>query len=290
MYCDYLGNERTAFNRRKGQRVVDRPVRTTTIGKWLRLASQLEKVDLNTYRYQEAHIYCEPVDEALGSDVQHFASIATPLTRFVFVCNALEEAYRFISPTYENMYELALSTPERPEYQRSPSMQAAYLLDARRDTFPLPPDHEHLVDNLLKIASQYAAASATTLDFGDKTQTDLSFGLNIVRNLRNHIAHGVFPILDNPEYSMGSATSEKRNLVNLLYQLSRIAGLGIQMILACDNDGFASSEYSYVCNDEQYGEFFRDSCNLRYLLSLHREQNFGLNESDYFRLSTSHGE
>ncbi|MDN3685526.1 hypothetical protein QW180_26115 [Vibrio sinaloensis] len=68
---------------------------TESIAKWLKLASQLDNVQLNPFRYEEAHYWCESAGDELDSDASHNSSIITPLTRFLFISNALEETYRF---------------------------------------------------------------------------------------------------------------------------------------------------------------------------------------------------
>lgn len=114
---------------------------------------------------------------------------------------------------------------------------------------------------------------------------DQSYGLQLVRNVRNHVAHGVFPLLENPEYSMNDDHLARRNTINLLNQCTRIGAIGIQLMLAIDNDGFHSILYGEHCDDFDYGTYFSENMNREYLVNLHRSQDFGLNESAYFRWS-----
>lgn len=99
------------------------------------------------------------------------------------------------------------------------------------------------------------------------------------------MAHGVFPLLENPEYSMNDDHLARRNTINLLNQCTRIGAIGIQLMLAIDNDGFHSILYGEHCDDFDYGTYFSENMNREYLVNLHRSQDFGLNESAYFRWS-----
>lgn len=283
-YCDYLDNRRTTYIRKNGVQIPDQEARTATVAGWLRLASQVDHVDLDTYRFQEAHIYCEPVNEQLRSDAEHHSLIATPLTRFVFFCNALEEAYRFVSPTYETQFDRVAAQGVKEEYLRSRSMQAAALLDEAMSP-QVPYGYQHLVENLMKVAQVYLKQVCGVLDVAGRTEKDLSYGLQLVRNVRNHVAHGVFPLIENPEYSMDVDQSIRRNTINLIKQCTRVGAIGIQMMLAIDNDGFQSALYNENCEDFEYGKYFSEHMGRVYLLNLHRSQNFGLNESAYFQWS-----
>lgn len=283
-FCDYLDNRRVTYVRKKGDLIPDQEARTAVIAGWLRLASQIERVDLDTYQFQEAHIYCEPVDEQLRSDAEHHSLIATPLTRFIFLCNALEETYRFVSPTYEKRFDSRVAEGVKEEYHRSRSMQATLILDEGQH-LSVPYGYQHLTENLLKVSQIYLGQFGGTFDVGGRVIGDQSYGLQLVRNVRNHVAHGVFPLLENPEYSMNDDHLARRNTINLLNQCTRIGAIGIQLMLAIDNDGFHSILYGEHCDDFDYGTYFSENMNREYLVNLHRSQDFGLNESAYFRWS-----
>lgn len=284
LYCDLLSNVRELVKRERGEITpTDEFSSTSNISKWLRLAGQLHKVAIDAYQYQEAHLYCEPVDEFLSSESRHHADWLTPLTRFLFVSNALEECYRFMSPRYEVVYEESKSD-SRPEYRRNSSAKAVYLLD-KATTIALPAHYEHLIENYRKLVLYYAKSFSIRCDVAVEAESRLGYGLDLVRTVRNNIAHGGFPVVNNPEYS-SSKSNIKRNLVNLLGQSSRMASLNIQMLLAIEPlafDSMMAMQYGSD-DDDETGTRFRAHCNQNYLLNLHLIQDFGLNESDYFRL------
>jgi hypothetical protein len=283
-YADYLDNIRMTYTRKKKILKADKDALTSTIANWLRLASQIERVDLNTYQFQVAQDYCEPVAALLDSDAEHYSRLATPLTRFIVFCNALEETYRFLSPSYEKNFNKALALNPKQEYLRSPSIQAAFLLDQSAGT-SIPAGYIHLVDNLSKVAKQYFEQTGGVLDTAGKSAEDLSFGLQLVRNIRNHVAHGVFPLLGNPNYSWSSNDLQVRNTINLLNQCTRVGAVAIQIMLNMDSDGFQSQLFEDASEDPETGHYFSERMLGGYLMTLHRLQEFGLNEEAYFKWS-----
>ena len=291
MFSELLLNEHNVYERKKGVVKQKGKAHTKNIAKWLRLASQLERVELNPFRYEEAHIYCEPVNDMLTSNAQHHETIITPLTRFIYVANALEEIYRFISPLYEAAYDILQKQSLKPEHIRTYSAQSAYLLEKEQENIKLPRHYNHLVDNFLKIVKLYTDQFHSHFDMDLENSKGLSFGLCLVRNIRNQIAHGSFPIIEDPEYTCEFYEPHtKRNIINLLGQASRISAINIQMLLAMASDGLGSDEHEASCMDYDYGDYFKEHCTFHYLLNLHVIQDFGLNESDYFAFSSEEDE
>jgi len=275
-YCDLLDNSRTAI-RNKGFSSSD--TTTSGISKWLLLSSQVHEVLMDTSQFEEAHLYCEPVLDLQKSDANHRGSLATRLTRFVFFCNALEETYRFSELSYDRLNK------GKKSGSRSRSMKAAAVLKEYSGTLKLPADFGHLSENLFKLTKIYETGLSVKLERSVQDTADITLGLDLVRCLRNHVAHGIFPILENPEYSWKMSPELHRAVLNLLNQAVRVGTLNIQLLLAVDNDGFRSQLYDELSDDPETGDYFSRNCTSDYLLSLHRNQDFGLNERSYFRWS-----
>lgn len=100
--CEYLGNDA-----RYSDIDTRRTVRTQTIGDWLKLASQLEEVKVDTWRFKSDSGYCGRIADRVSSDSAHYTKYSTALTRFLFVSSALEEAYRFVDHRYVEMADKA---------------------------------------------------------------------------------------------------------------------------------------------------------------------------------------
>lgn len=284
IYCELLNDEKAVYKLAKGNVEECGTAKTASIGKWLRLASQLESVEMNTFRYEEAHFYCEPVADELNSNAKHDSSIATQITRFMFISNALEEAYRLSSHIYEKEYSKLSISKNRLERQRSYSTQSAWLLDEVFTSLNMPENYFHKVDGLIDISKHYRDIFKVGFDM-DLTETKTaSRGFSVVRNLRNHIAHAVFPIVENPEFTWEFDDPKIKKLVlTLLLRASRLAAMNIQVILGFSCKEFKSDSYAYFSEDPDTGEEFKEIFNCgEYLNHLHIEQSFGLNESSHW--------
>jgi hypothetical protein len=285
MFCELLENTHTVYKYSKKNLRNDGSAHTVNIAKWLSLASQIKSVEMNPFRYEEAHLWCEPVADKLDSDANHHTAIITPLTQFIYIANALEETYRFTSSLYEIHHERIKIDVINLERKRDYSAQAFWLLDEIFSKNDVPTHYNHKVDNFLSLAKKYQSNFNVAFDVELKNNGNLSYGLSLVRNIRNHIAHAVFPIIENPEYTFEFSNSQtKRLILNLLGHASRVAAMNIQILLGISNDGFKSVEYSYLFNDPDYGDRLESLFTLDYLNTLHIEQEFGLNESAQWQL------
>ncbi|UYG05538.1 hypothetical protein OCT51_09315 [Halomonas sp. LR3S48] len=284
IFCELLNDEKIVYKQVKGKVEECGTVKTTSIAKWLRLASQLESVEMNTFRYEEAHIYCEPVADELSSNAKHDSSVATQITRFMFISNALEEAYRLSSHVYEEECSKLLSSGNKLERQRSYSTQSAWLLDEVFASIDMPENYFHKVGGLIELSKHYKNIFKVGFDMNLDESKTASRGFSVVRNLRNHIAHAVFPIVENPEFTWGFDNPKVKKLVLiLLLRASRLAAMNIQVILGFACEGFKSDSYACFSEDPDTGEAFKEVFNSgNYLNHLHVEQNFGLNESSHW--------
>lgn len=285
MFCEILENSHTVYKYAKKSFTEEGSSHTLNIAKWLKLASQIESVEMNSYRYEEAHLWCEPVAEKLDSDANHHTSIITPLTQFIYVANALEETYRFMSPLYKTNYEHIKMERPNLEIKRNYSAQASWLLDEVFSNIDRPTHYNHKIDNFFSLVKKYQSNFNVTFDVDLKNNGSLSYGLSLVRNIRNHIAHAVFPIIENPEYNLEFLNPQtKRLILNLLGHASRVAAMNIQILLGVSNHGFKSVRYSLLLDDPDHGDRLESLFTLDYLNTLHIEQEFGLNESAQWKL------
>jgi hypothetical protein len=279
-FCELLYDEKIVYKAVKKEIVDCGVAKTQNIAKWLRLASQLESVEMNTFRYEKAHLYCEPVADELNSNANHDSSLATQITRFIFISNALEEAYRLSSQVYEQQLSKLTKSGKKIERQRSYSTQSAWLLDEVFASRQLPESYSHKVDGLNEVSKLYKDIFKVNFDIDLEKNNKKSIGFSLVRNIRNHIAHAVFPIVDNPEFTWEFDDPRTKKLVlTLLLRASRLAAMNIQVIIGFVCDEFKSDDYVYLSEDTVVGDVFSESCTLRYADNLHIEQDFGLNES-----------
>ncbi len=267
-YCRFLDNE--SKYKRHGQ---VRVVKTKVISDWLKLASQLEKVEIDAWKFTDdsSSRYCRPVADEHDSNSKHFTAYSTVLTRFMFISNALEETYRFV----DRFYLSSEGVSELPENKklREASLRATTLADNLASD-NLPKYFKHIVNNLHLTFEYYCSELNPALTGMSGVEEDQnSYGLHIVRNIRNHIAHGVFPIIDNPEYWGEEETRDK--LIALLFHASRVSCLYIQALIFKYNNGFQSDDYSIISEmnwDEE--TYFIDNCKVELALQLHIDSDF----------------
>lgn len=122
--CRYLGNT-AKFTKNGYTRIVN----TSVIGDWLKLACHLKKVDMEWWRFRDemSDMYCPSDIDEEASDDEHFTEYSTALTRFMYVTNAMEEAYRFIDNKYLAL-DSVINTPDNKRFKES-SMRAIVVIN-----------------------------------------------------------------------------------------------------------------------------------------------------------------
>ena len=276
--ADYLGNTSTYESEHGVAKI-----KTEAIGDWLRLAAQLEKVEVNTWKFESsgAGLYCGTVADNIDAHAEHYTTHATALTRFMFVCNGLEEAYRFIDHLYGPLS--VRKGIAKGQLKRTSSLRAVGLLDdlfEREGTSAAPRDFEHYCRNFIGLFDRYRAghkASVCGIDVGAENR--LTYALQLVRNLRNHVAHGTFPLGPPADYG-GYEDSEE--LVQMLRHACRVSALYMQVILRWFSTGFKSYEYNIISNaDGKEFDRFIEKCTLKYIQDLHVKSDFALHDDLY---------
>ncbi|WP_367351164.1 hypothetical protein [Achromobacter animicus] len=261
-------------------------IRTETIGDWLRLAAQLKTVEIDPWKFEPTAgdaFYCEPVADSIRDYGQHYTTHATALTRFVFVCNGLEEAYRFLDHLYGPM--AVRKGIAKRDLKRTSSMRAVALLDdlfEREGSAAVPRDFEHHCGNFIQLfrlyETEHDAAVGGIAAGAEKLPT---FALQLVRNLRNHVAHGTFPLGPPADYG---GNEDSKELVLMLRHACRVASLYMQIMLRWFSPGFESYDYKAMqgTNGKEFDRFIK-RCSLAYVLDLHLKGDFALHEglSDY---------
>jgi hypothetical protein len=244
-----------------------RLVKTQELSQWLKLASELDSVQIDTWKFAgEDGMWCRPAAEMYTSDSKHFSVYSTNLTRFIYIYNSLEELYKFLDKHYDVV----------PKKIRSPSVKCSYLLNNTKNII-IPNNFWHLSENYQSFIKQYAKTFCVTIKSDTNFNNKVSFALDLIRDVRNHIAHGVFPIADNPEYS-GFGNNEMRLISNLLGHSCRLAALYIQMIFLNFNNGFSEGHNLFIDTLEEKSVIpFLEN----HLLNLQLKTEFGLNPTEF---------
>lgn len=276
--ANYLGNK-SIYTSEHGTATIE----TETIGNWLQLAAQLENVEVNTWKFEssDAALYCGTWADNIDDHSKHYTKHATALTRFIFVCNALEEAYRFIDHLYSHMATRKGIAKSR--LKKTSSLRAVGLLDdliERVGAATIPQSFEHHCGNFIRLFNRYKAEHGAAVGGIDAGAEKLpTYALQLVRNLRNHVAHGTFPLGPPQDYG-GYEDSEE--LVLMLRHACRVAALYIQIILSRFSTGFESWDYESIRNaHSKKFDRFLEKCTLEYILDLHLKGDFALHQAPY---------
>lgn len=272
--ADYLGNTSTYVSEHGTA-----TIKTETIGDWLRLASQLKTVEVDAWKFTADYAgYCGTSADRIDAHSEHYTAHATALTRFMFVCNGLEEAYRFIDHLYVPFADQ--KRIGKGKRKRTSSLRAVELLD---DLFDCngpnvqPRDFVHLCGAFMLLFDQYKNEHSIALSgIESGAQQRPTYALQLVRNLRNHVAHGTFPLGPPTDYG-GYEDSEE--LIQLLNHACRVSALYIQVIFRGYSPGFHSYEFNAMldANGEEF-ERFIEKCNFEYVRNLHLKNSFALHK------------
>lgn len=270
--ADYLGNTSTYVSEHGTA-----TIKTETIGDWLRLAAQLKTVEVDAWKFTADDAgYCGTSADRIDAHSEHYTAHATSLTRFMFVCNGLEEAYRFIDHLYTPLADAR--NVGKSQRKRTSSLRAIELLDDlfKRDGLAVQPqDFSHLCGVFVQLFDQYKKEHSAALSGiepgGDQQPT---YALQLARNLRNHVAHGTFPIGPPTDYG-GYEDSDE--LMQLLNHACRVSALYMQVIFRGFCPGFSSYEFNAMqdANGEEF-EKFLDRCTVEYIRNLHLKGPFAL--------------
>jgi len=277
--CTHLNNEEKYESNGR-----TRVINTSNFSQWLKLASQMKSVEIDAWAFPGIDaMWCRPAAEALDAESEHFTNYSTPLTKFIFIYNALEELYKMMAHQYDSVVDqLNISKKMR---MRSASLKSSKLLELSPDLI-LPVHFEHLCKNYLIYYEEYddlfgLELSKATLEYNGKA----NFAIDLIRNLRNHIAHGVFPIIEDPDYGGDYTGNEKRLIMNLLGHSCRLAALYIQLFLSNFNTGINSGPvYAILDFYENEIECDIDEFFIDYISKLHIEGEFGFNPEEYEKL------
>lgn len=273
----YLGNK-SSYHSEHGVATI----KTETIGDWLKLAAQLEKVEVNSWKFESSDaIYCGSAADNIVAHSKHYTTHATALTRFVFVSNGLEEAYRFVDYLYEPVS--VRKDIAKGQLKRTSSLRAVTLLDdlfEREGAFARPRHLEHHCSNFIRLFNRYKeehSVSLSGIDAGAENRS--TFALQLVRNLRNHVAHGTFPLGPPADYGGYEHSNE---LVLLLRHACRVSALYLQIILRWFCTGFDSYDYNAILNaNGKEFDGFIEKCTLEYIQDLHVKSAFALHNDLY---------
>ncbi|WP_123950481.1 hypothetical protein [Vibrio crassostreae] len=262
-FCRLLSN--TSIYRNE-----ERQVTTESIGAWLRLASELESVSINKWKFEDPNVLCESIATANDELSENLGDFSTNLTRFMYMSYALDETYRYVDRHYTSKNPTGVA--------RQASLRACWVIDD--EYLRIPEDMDHAISNLKTFMTTYDPDYENKI-FNKHVQsniTDSSYGLHLVRGLRNIIAHGVFPIVGADGHFAAELSNDSYTCQNLLRWGTRVGVMYIQLLMANQFDGFSSPAYNYLVEvdseHEDNNRYFYEHCTKNLALHLHKKIEF----------------
>lgn len=257
-------------------------INPSPISEWLKLAANLDSVVISTDKYAvDDYIYCDSAYEQHQEDNKYFSLFQTALTRFLYVSNALEEVYRSFSK------HLPKEAKIKGKPIRADSIKCMILLE-KIDKKHLPEDFMHHSYNLTKKFEKYINFNKPEINNPKEYPSEHQcHALNIVRNMRNYLAHGVIPINTTPY--LKAADDHWYNLYETLTVATRVAAFYIQSYLSKYVEHFFLDDYlndigyysvtesqEELANPPPFPEYLKAPRNLPELLcKLHLKDAFG---------------
>jgi hypothetical protein len=282
--CELLGNE-SVYNGDDGPSVAS----LATVGTWLKLGAQLEKVEIDTWKFESSAsaMMCRPAADEISSNSSHLSTYSTSFTRFMFTTSALEEMYRFLDHHY---LRWANANHVKRKDRARISIRTAILVDQVNSEHW--PDHfQHLCASFCKLSERYRQRRGQQLSGMHFTAEGRpSYALHLVRNLRNDIAHGALLPGEHPDYVLDSGGVN--DMLHVLSASALITAVYIQLLVKAFNTGFQSDVYRYwqieaenleQDDEESFEEPYRADtllrrCTVNYLCHLHVQNEFAIHK------------
>jgi len=182
---------------------------------WLELAAGVTKVEVVTARFDDTVMYCESALEYENARSELYSRIVTQLTIFQFAWGAFETTAKIANP---------LSIPASFRHRGANGLMDRIIFFLRNT--PTTPTYQDCLNELRRFfrpGTVFAGLSSEPLL---RHMGPSGVGINVVRRIRNRLAHGVGRI-PGPD-GWGNGKSRDPEIIALS---TRITLLTIQMIL-----------------------------------------------------------
>lgn len=266
-FCFYLDNTSIyEKNNRRTNQKVSVTAETDVVGKWLRLGADLNSIDVAFESHQSISAFaCDTHYEMLEDESRLISEYSTAITRFIYVCNAMEELYRFVERHYSggNLNDA--------------SVKCCKILSNLK-TSSYPNNFSHFCNNFDIKFKRFINRNGIDLN---EEESGVGRYLHSVRELRNLMLHGKFPLsvaYDIPQDSNSSSFE----MITLLNSAIRVQLLVTQALLFEFNNGINSRKYhdlNIMIQEEQDSDL--SSFGVDYLRHLHEESDFSLSSIEW---------
>ncbi|MBN1877915.1 MAG: hypothetical protein JXA33_27085 [Anaerolineae bacterium] len=209
-------------------------------GDWLKIAAGVEKVEINTSRFDETVMWCSSAWEYESKRSELLTQIATHLTTFNFVWGSFESVIKIINP---------LQVPPSVKKRAYAIDNAIFYLKNEFDPSPRIPLYDDTLAQLRSVLHSHSQYQGLDNEFKiDSFKSMSGLGIHIVRIIRNNFAHGSAKFPEPNDWDSNAILDSESQHLALIEISSRIILLSIQMMLLAH---FKSTHFTVEClNDE----------------------------------------
>ncbi|MCU6428447.1 hypothetical protein KWH77_19760 [Enterobacter sichuanensis] len=245
---------------------------TSKIGEWLKLSADLEKTIIaNGGFYSDSVFYCEPAIGFYDDHAKLYSFLSTILTKFIYSLQAFDNMQKFVNGSSSTRYKK----------MKSYAVRCEKMIDSvPNDNIPL--HFEHYANNLNVKYHRYIKRTNSKLNNTLSLDgNSIGYSHCILRNIRNVVSHGSFPLYYGTSYMDKALAGE---LVDLLIASIRMICLYIQTAMLNFCDKMESSLYDeYLESAEENPQddkssYFITKFNINLAKDLHYKNKYNIND------------
>lgn len=209
---------------------------------WLLIAAGVEKVEINTSRFDESVMYCGGAWEYEAKRSELLTQMGTRLTSFNFIWGGFETVIKLINPPY---------VPRNIKKRRTVIDDAVFYLKNKYEPTPPISQYDETVAQLRLLLRVHPNYHGLEKEFRIHSFIGISgLGAHIVRIIRNDFAHGSATLPKPNEWSSKNLIDSELSHLEVIEVSSRILLLTIQMLLLAHLKG---RQLTVSCLRDEYG-------------------------------------
>lgn len=224
--------------KRPYRKVRDETIDWMSASEWLRIASSIDCVEVDTTRFDESVAWCRPAWEYESQRSILLSQLATQLTVFNFAWGGFETITRLIDPP---------RVPKGVKPGRTSFVdEAAFYLKSHFEPMRLPAFYGAVLADFRETLDRISHYGNLSEEFRIQQFAGISgVGIHVVRRIRNRLAHGTMR-MPVPERWSGTTPLD----VELIGLSTRIVLLTVQMLLSTY---FKDDHFTVDCPVDEWG-------------------------------------
>lgn len=211
-------------------------------GDWLKIAAGVEKVEINTSRFDETVVWCGSAWEYESKRSTLLTQVATRLTTFNFIWGAFETVIKIINPP---------PVPSSIKKRAYAIDNAIFYLKNEYDSSPRIPLYDDTLAQLRLVLHSHSQYQSLDNEFKiDSFRSIPGLGAHIVRIIRNDFAHGSATFPEPDDWGSTDILDSELRHFALIEISSRLILLTIQMMLLAH---LKSTHFTVECLRDEDG-------------------------------------